>query len=140
MIDIRLVKTYSNDAPLGDALFIRDTLYTRIKNLELEFEGDTFERLADFQMVLPADSWTCGLELANVAAGLILDAGKLTFRQVFAIARMLGCDAKAGDHTGEPQPELHGNKLLDQIKAFFAAEWEIVSKGEQIHFECITKI
>ncbi|KAG7675143.1 hypothetical protein NADE_007177 [Nannochloris sp. 'desiccata'] len=54
----------------------------------------------------------------------------MTFRQTFAIARILGCDEKAS-RGGEPQPELNGKKLLDQIKAFFASEWGMVSKGKR---------
>lgn len=121
MLDIRFLKPYSTDGPL-DALFIRDTIFHCINSQDI-YDGETSEKLGDLQSVVDAKCWNTTLELAQSTACL-LTSEAMTFRQTFAIARILGCDEKAS-RGGEPQPELNGKKLLDQIKAFFASEWEI---------------
>jgi len=126
MVDIRLLNIYSQDGPL-DLLFIRDTIFHCIQNQDIS-DGETSEKFRDLQSVLDARGWNTSMELAQSAAGLITSE-TMTFRQTFAIARILGCDEKSS-RGGEPHPELNGKKLLDQIKAFFVAEWGKVSKGK----------
>ena len=129
MLDLRLVKTYSADGPT-DAEFIRDTVYVRIKSHDV-YDGDTSDKLSDLQEVVDAKRWNSSLELATDTASLI-GKGKLTFRQAFAISRILGCDTKPRDSPqgGEAQPQLDSKKLMDQITSFFATEFDKVSKGK----------
>jgi hypothetical protein len=126
MRDIRLLRTYSLDGPL-DVNFIRDTIFHCIKSRDTDDE-ETSKKLRDLHLVVEAKDWNTTLELAQSAADLIISEA-MTFRQKYAIARILGCDEKAsrGD---EPHPELNEKKLLDQINAFFVADWETVSKGK----------
>jgi hypothetical protein len=129
MLDLRLVKTYSADGS-EDPEFIRDTIYVRIKSLDA-YDGDTSDTLADLQEVVEVKRWTTLLELAQETSSLIAK-GKMTFRQAFAIARILGCDAKPpqGSPGAEAQPQLNFEKLGDQVKSFFATEYDKVSKGK----------
>ena len=129
MQDFRLVKkTYAGP---NDAMYICDTLYMGINLLRNDPSEEKLEKLADFQRLLEVKTVATVFDICKFTAEKII-AGTLTFRQIFAVARVLGCDTKPEDRNrhSEPQPELNPDKLLDHIKEFLASDWDKVVKGE----------
>jgi hypothetical protein len=91
----------------------------------------TVDQLLNFSSLLTVNKWDSRLSIANAAADLAI-SGNMTFMQTQALATILGCHKRASAFGRAPEVEYNMIKLEQQIKLFFATEWETVLKGESI--------
>jgi hypothetical protein len=105
MLDIRLLKSYS---AAEDVAFIRDTIYTRIKNVHSAPDDEdnisASYKVHELLLALQVENWASILQIAQAAADLVF-GGNMTYMQTTALAKFLGCHQKVVEFGCEPQPE-----------------------------------